>query len=696
MKTGLSHPKYRPDIDGLRAIAVLAVVIFHAAPSRMPGGFLGVDIFFVISGFLISTIIFENLEHKRFSFLEFYSRRIRRIFPALLLVLISVFAVGWFSLLADEFAELGKHIMGGAGFVANILFWRESGYFDTASHTKPLLHLWSLGIEEQFYIVWPLLLWFAWKRRQHVFLLIIGLAVLSFALNMWEMQDDAAAAFYLPQTRFWELLAGAILAYIRLYPQNLFVGLRAKIDSAARRVFSGKSPASAGAAAAVSLLHNVQSFTGAVLLVASLMTINQEMPFPGWRALVPVTGAVCIIAAGPQAWFNRRVLSHRLLVWFGLISYPLYLWHWPLLSFARIIHCETPSRWIRITIVCLSVLLAWLTYKFIERPLRFGGRRKGKTIVLVLIMCVVAFLGVFISTQDGMPLRRVVQTNPNKGTGWDGGISEKLITRECGITSLEDKALFAFCVQDVRQLPRFALLGDSKAASLYQGLIRTSGKDGRWLFIGGNGANGAPVPLLSESIVYKDYQKLARMAVKAIAENPSIETVVLVTAARAIFHLKPRLLLEDLPEKGTKLYPLAVEALRATTDKLIAAGKKVVLVVDNPTLPDPRDCLGRKTALPFLNDILAQKTNQQCHLPLDKHIALSKIYRELLQEVASGSPEAIKIFDTTKYMCDLERGVCDPYKDGRLLYSYSDHISDYAGGLIGKDLNVFLIDHVAP
>jgi peptidoglycan/LPS O-acetylase OafA/YrhL len=161
----LTHPKYRSDIDGLRAVAVLSVVVFHAFPDWLQGGFIGVDIFFVISGYLISTILFENLERGTFSFQEFYVRRIKRIFPALLLVLVACLVFGWFALYPDEYQQLGTHLAAGAGFLANFIFWGESGYFDNAADTKPLLHLWSLGIEEQFYIVWPLLLWLAWKRK---------------------------------------------------------------------------------------------------------------------------------------------------------------------------------------------------------------------------------------------------------------------------------------------------------------------------------------------------------------------------------------------------------------------------------------------------------------------------------------------------------------------------------------------------
>jgi peptidoglycan/LPS O-acetylase OafA/YrhL len=179
----LSHPKYRADIDGLRAIAVLSVVGFHAFPAVLKGGFIGVDIFFVISGFLISTIMFENLQRNQFSFLEFYTRRILRIFPALLTILVACFAFGWFVLVTDEYTQLAKHIVGGAGFVSNFILWNESGYFDNSSDTKPLLHLWSLGIEEQFYIFYPVFLWLAWQRRINLLIATLAIALISLAIK---------------------------------------------------------------------------------------------------------------------------------------------------------------------------------------------------------------------------------------------------------------------------------------------------------------------------------------------------------------------------------------------------------------------------------------------------------------------------------------------------------------------------------
>jgi peptidoglycan/LPS O-acetylase OafA/YrhL len=383
----LSHPKYRPDIDGLRAIAVLAVVAFHAFPSWIRGGFIGVDVFFVISGYLISTIIFENLDKGTFSFAEFYSRRIKRIFPALILVLVACFVFGWFTLLADEYKQLGKHIAAGAGFVSNIVFWNEAGYFDNAADTKPLLHLWSLGIEEQFYIVWPLLLWFAWRRKFNLLTITILVATVSFILNIKEIKHDAVATFYSPQTRFWELLSGSLLAWMTLYKKDASTSIKNKIDGyLASIVYREKQNADG------KTLSNFLSLVGLLLLAYGFWRINKELSFPGKWALVPVLGAIFIISAGSKAWVNRAILSNKVAVWFGLISFSLYLWHWPLLSFARIIENEVPSRSIRIAAVVLSIVLAWLTYKIVERPIRVGKVVMSKSVGIFLIS-ITAVLG---------------------------------------------------------------------------------------------------------------------------------------------------------------------------------------------------------------------------------------------------------------------------------------------------------------
>ncbi len=375
----LSHPKYRPDIDGLRAIAVLSVVGFHAFPTWIEGGFIGVDVFFVISGYLISTIIFENLENKSFSFAEFYARRVRRIFPALALVLIACYAFGWFALLADEYKQLGRHIAAGSGFVSNLVLWDEAGYFDNAAETKPLLHLWSLGIEEQFYLVWPLLLWLAWKSRFNLLAVTAIVWTASFYLNATEVRKDVIAAFYSPQTRFWELLFGSLMAWMAVYRKGSRIG-------------------DAG-------FSNILSVAGLSLLAFGFYSIDKGLAFPGLWAAIPVAAAALIIAAGPKAWLNRVVLSNRIVVWFGLISFPLYLWHWPLLSFAKIIEGETPTRGVRLALVAMSVILAWMTYRLIEWPIRRGGYGRAKAIALLVIVASVGGIGYGTYRMNGLEFR---------------------------------------------------------------------------------------------------------------------------------------------------------------------------------------------------------------------------------------------------------------------------------------------------
>ncbi len=285
----LTHPKYREDIDGLRAVAILLVVGFHAFPAKVAGGFVGVDIFFVISGYLISTIIFSSLENDRFSILEFYVRRVRRIFPALILVMLACLAFGWFSLLADEYEQLGKHVAGGATFIQNFVLYSESGYFDTTGETKPLLHLWSLAIEEQFYIFWPLLLAFVWKRQAGFLKITAVIAAISIFINIYLTYRNPTAAFYLPITRFWELMAGGILAYVSIHRSHW-----------------------------VDRYKNGQSVLGFLLILVAVLLLDKKSDFP--RSGVQCFrrwGAVLIISSGSGSWLNRRILSNKLMIWVG-------------------------------------------------------------------------------------------------------------------------------------------------------------------------------------------------------------------------------------------------------------------------------------------------------------------------------------------------------------------------------------------
>ena len=381
----LTHPKYRSDIDGLRAIAVLSVVIYHAFPNFLKGGFVGVDIFFVISGFLISTIIFENLNNNSFSFATFYSRRIRRIFPALIIVLITTIIFGFYVLFSDEFQQLGRHIIGGTTFSSNFTLLKESGYFDTASELKPLLHLWSLGIEEQFYIIFPLVCYFLYKYNVRLLLFIIPFTIISFYLNIKGIKTDISKTFYYPHTRFWELLFGSLLAYFTINKSKFISSIGDFLDTI---IFQNKVNDNSK-----QRLLNLISILGFFILVYGLIRINATLKFPGKWALVPVVGAVLIILSGKESIINKFILSNKVLVWFGKISFPLYLWHWVLLAYARIIYGNIPPQSWRITLVIAAIILSYLTYKFIESPLRFGGSNKKKVIFLCVSMLIILGFG---------------------------------------------------------------------------------------------------------------------------------------------------------------------------------------------------------------------------------------------------------------------------------------------------------------
>jgi peptidoglycan/LPS O-acetylase OafA/YrhL len=343
LNSSVSH--YRPDIDGLRAIAVLSVVAYHAFPHAARGGFTGVDVFFVISGYLISGLIFEDLRRGRFSFLRFYARRFRRIFPALIVMLAACLVYGAVALAPDEFRELGKQAAAGAGFSSNLLQWSQAGYFDQQATSKPLLHLWSLGVEEQFYFAWPIILVMLYGRARRFAYVCGSLLLLSFALNLWLTQVSPSAAFYLPLPRFWELLCGSLLAHAAR-------SRRAESDGG-----DARDPGNGVSGAA-----DRRAVAGLALILGGFFWIDAERAFPGWWALLPAVGTTLLISA-PQAWLNRKLLSWAPLVFVGLISYPLYLWHWVLLTFARIANFgEDPERAVRFAAIALSSVLAWLTY----------------------------------------------------------------------------------------------------------------------------------------------------------------------------------------------------------------------------------------------------------------------------------------------------------------------------------------------
>jgi peptidoglycan/LPS O-acetylase OafA/YrhL len=455
------HTDYRPDIDGLRAVAVVAVVIHHAFPDLLPGGFAGVDIFFVISGYLISAIILRGLSSGRFSFATFYLRRVQRIFPALFLVLATTLVIGWYRLIPSDYAALGQHALGGAAFVSNFLLWQEAGYFDAESTSKPLLHLWSLAIEEQFYLLWPLALFLLHRWRVSALRCIAVILLLSFALNMALVQRDLTAAFFNPAARAWELMLGAWLAAVHLHPQ----GWHAVLGRWTRR---SAPPWAATAMAAA----------GAALLVLGFALLNPERRFPGAWALLPTLGTVLLIAAGPHGTVNRVVLAWRPLVWIGLISYPLYLWHWPLLTFAYLREGEYPAWHVQLGWVGLSVLLAWLTYRLVERPVRFGRlNRRAVTATLLAAMVGAAAAGTTVHQRDGFDARFPPSVRELMTKGGTAAVIQGWRHNDCMLDFRIPASEYKdFCIEDKR--PLVFLWGDSHAGSLYPGFkaLQDSGR----------------------------------------------------------------------------------------------------------------------------------------------------------------------------------------------------------------------------
>jgi peptidoglycan/LPS O-acetylase OafA/YrhL len=360
----------------------------------MKSGYVGVDIFFVISGFLITSIIIKGIENGVFSYRDFYARRIRRIFPSLIIIIFVTLILGWLILLPSEYDILRKQALAGSLFYVNLLQIKDVGYFEAPLSQNPLLHLWSLSVEEQFYVIWPILLTGIWRlpgktgRRNNA---IIGITALSFTLNIALISHYPQATFYLPFTRFWELGIGAILASISIQgdvTSRLFRLLRWQPD---RRTLSS--------------ISNLISMLGIALIAASIVLLGDKQEgFPGWYALAPTIGAALIILAGAGAWPNRKILSNRIAVFFGLISYPLYLWHWVVLYWMGELDVDwiryhlsweiNDLLWWRIQrsfIFGISIVLAWLTFVIVERRAR-AQRNVNRFAICLCMLCLLSII----------------------------------------------------------------------------------------------------------------------------------------------------------------------------------------------------------------------------------------------------------------------------------------------------------------
>lgn len=639
----MTKTNYRPEIDGLRAIAVISVLGFHTFADLLPGGFVGVDIFFVISGYLITQIIFQELQLGTFSLWGFYQRRIRRIFPALLLVFLTCTILGWIILTPFEYELYGTHMLAGAGFVPNIIFWREAGYFDKEAITKPLLHLWSLGVEEQFYLVWPLILGLAWKfckpHRQSVFKIVVALVLISLAWSAYQVGHHPIANFYSPLSRFWELALGGSIAIWISRPEYV------KLES------------------------RLLELVGFAFIAFALFSFSSDTPFPGLWALVPCLGAGLILLANSKSSPLNWVLSHPVIVFIGLISYPLYLWHWPLLSFARILEGQAISDIQKLVLLGLSLLLAWLTFQIVEKPIR-ASRSPKTAIVLLLCMLLALSFGVVLRKKDGFKHRHehVLSANPN--TMVVGEFRNEML-RPCELALPISPDLD--CFGDKREPIKFAMLGDSKAEALYYGLTSVSSEKGHWLLV--DGIHPTPLGAGADPRIAQVFE--------SVSKTPHIEVVAIANTLSSLFPLDKQtgLITSNSADPFSQL-----DIWSKQISALENAGKKVIVIVDNPTFPDPTSCIeGGLTSSDFFNHVFTRRANPYCSIHYDQFLKGTQPYLEWLKSLQQLHPNLI-IFDTSPYLCDVKNNLCTITEGSNFLYSYSNHISDYAAKKIGLAL----------
>lgn len=624
---------YRPDIDGLRAFAVLSVVLFHAFPHAIPGGFVGVDIFFVISGYLISGIVLKELDQGRFSFAGFYARRIKRIFPALLIVLISSFIAGWFLLFDDELLQLSNHELRATVFLSNFMLWHEAGYFDNAAATKPLLHLWSLAIEEQFYLIWPFMAWGLWRSRlkQLGGLVLTLCGLLSLGWSLYIVRIDLTHDFYSPLTRFWELLSGSLLAYA-VHHKSLAGILTKALDEQSRGNW------------------------GVVLLFISVFVIHEGRAFPGYWALLPVMGAVLVISANRRSFWVNHCLTNAWVVRIGLISYPLYLWHWPVLSYLRIVEGSTPAVGLRLIGVVLSFMLAWLTYAVIERPVRFTWAWKYKTHALVVLMLMVGLGSYSAKKAEGFPQRSVMSPTNVLLSGDIGHYVfhnyYKTHLFPCADEDIQkDAGVWLDVVRCFQTQPNgrvdTLLLGDSHAEHLLAGLAEVM--PDRNIAFYGKGA----LPFLASPEF--------KLIFKKVLKDPDIHEVFVTANWSSRWNERAN---AQMFEKD----------LWATLNAFLREGKKIVLIGDTPKFAfDPQRCKYKRPL----------SSGSQCVMHEIEARAQHDLYWPSLQAVQKSLP-GIQLISLNEVFCPT--GACSMAVDGKVMFRDSNHLNILGSQRVGSYL----------
>jgi peptidoglycan/LPS O-acetylase OafA/YrhL len=600
------------------------VVLYHAFPQWIPGGFIGVDVFFVVSGFLITHVLIETNKNGGYNLTSFYSSRIRRLFPSMILLFLLLLVFGWFALIDLEFLQLANHILASCGFVANFIFYNEIGYFDKPAITKALIHLWSLSVEAQFYLIWPPLIWTALFFKLDVRKITVLAFIIALACCFWGRPSNIAM-FYLPQARMWEFLIGACLASGKFHFNLL------KVSS------------------------NYSTFLGLCFIIAGIILIDPNSHFFSAWLLLPTLGTALVIA-GENSWISLKIFSNSGLALVGLISYPLYLFHWPMLSLANVFSSYSPSALLKIYIILLAFFFAWLFFRFVEMPIRLS-RKKSTTIFLSVSLLSIFVAGWVIIEGAGFPQRYVSGLNDYKRISYNLNFPELVGCKIPNLTTLNVKC---FNDKDANVL----LVGDSHAMQLLYAFKKSeNSKFNKPMLV--------TADMFAPTINYNtinESEKITEFIFNLLKNNSSIQYVVLANLSFNVGHY-------------SKYGDQIVMGLAEFVKKVETFNKKVIWVRDNPSWPNPPDHCAQ-VIMPFRNWLQPQP--EFCTRALRYESLTPPDYQEFTNKLHREVPE-MYIFDSRKVFCGLDDR-CTYFKDSKLLFTDFHHLSVYGADLLVNQL----------
>lgn len=627
---------YRREIDGLRAVAVVPVILFHAGLTLFSGGYVGVDVFFVISGYLITSILIGELEQGNFSIARFYERRARRILPALFFVMLCCVPFAWMWMLPSELKDFSQSIVAVVFFASNILFWREEGYFAPAAELKPLLHTWSLAVEEQYYLLFPIFLVIAWRfGRNRVFWSICLIAAISLAASEWGWRNEPGANFYLAPTRAWELLAGSMCAFW----------------------LSGREQRA----------NNWLSLAGLALILFAIFYYDDTTPYPSAYALAPVLGTALIIVFGREGTWTARLLSTRGFVGIGLISYSAYLWHQPLFAFARIQIIMDPSPYLMAALALLSLVLAYFSWRYIEKPFRKSQtsilpNRRAVFVTSGAVAAVFVAAGLVGHLGDGLALR-------SKSTVSIEDIEQRLVINH-GLSSDCRGGINTSPRCFTSKTPKVLLWGDSYAMHLARGIVASDSE----IELQQQTISSCS-PILGVADFDSRSGKTERWArgclefndnvLEWLKNNESVETVIL--SSRFTGVTDGEVMTRDGRLHDTSEAALVRSALIDTVRTIRALGAKVIIV--SPTPSSGRD-IGRCVTRAYF----VGEAPSICDFSLD----VSSPPFLLLASV----DEQIPIYWLPHEMC--REGTCDATRRDVILYFDDGHLSKEGSEYLGR------------